>query len=201
MTVNYLENQFTSHELCDENHEWWVETRVQALLTSVDNTPLWKVRPCNIHKLVNSLKLRKACGLGSPNECLRHLPRRPLVNPTDLFNYCLWLSHFSKSLKQPKVLTLPTHSRDRKFPQNLHPFSLLSIRGRLFKKIILKTVQRHTEERGLLNASLFGFCACHDTTLQCIRLTDHITLNFVCSCGNLGYCKSLWYNVAPWLVI
>jgi hypothetical protein len=21
MTVNYLENQFTSHELCDENHE------------------------------------------------------------------------------------------------------------------------------------------------------------------------------------
>jgi hypothetical protein len=32
-----------------------------------------KVRPCDIHKLVNSLKLRKACGLdGIPNECLRH---------------------------------------------------------------------------------------------------------------------------------
>jgi hypothetical protein len=49
-----------------------VETRVQALLASVDETPLVKVRPCDIHKLANSLKLRKACGLdGIPNECLR----------------------------------------------------------------------------------------------------------------------------------
>jgi hypothetical protein len=73
-----LENQFTSHDLCDENHERQVETTVQALLSSVDGTPLGKVRPCDIHKLVNSLKLRKACGLyGIRNECLRHLPRRP----------------------------------------------------------------------------------------------------------------------------
>jgi hypothetical protein len=82
MTVNYLENQFTSHDPCDENHKWWVEPRVQAL----HNTPLGKVRPYNIHKLVNSLKLRKACGLdGVPNEGLRHLPRRPLVHLTHLF--------------------------------------------------------------------------------------------------------------------
>jgi hypothetical protein len=32
-----LENQFTHHDLCDENHEQWVETRVQALLEAVDN--------------------------------------------------------------------------------------------------------------------------------------------------------------------
>jgi hypothetical protein len=58
-----LENQFTSHDLCDENHERRVETRVQALLASVDDTPLGKVRPCDIYKIVNSLELRKACGL------------------------------------------------------------------------------------------------------------------------------------------
>jgi hypothetical protein len=35
-----------------------------------------KVRPSDIHKLLNSLKLRKVSGLdGIPNECLRHLPR------------------------------------------------------------------------------------------------------------------------------
>jgi hypothetical protein len=56
-----------------------VVTRVQALLTSVDDTPLEKVRPCDIQKLVKTLKLRKACGLdGIPNKFLGHLPRKPL---------------------------------------------------------------------------------------------------------------------------
>jgi hypothetical protein len=32
-----LENQFTSHDLCDENHERRVEARVQALLEAADN--------------------------------------------------------------------------------------------------------------------------------------------------------------------
>jgi hypothetical protein len=30
----------------------------------------------------------------------------------------------------------------------------------------------------LLNENQFGLCACHSTTLQCMRLTDHVTLNF-----------------------
>jgi hypothetical protein len=50
--------------------------------------------------------------------------------------------------------------------------------GKLFEEVILKTVQRHIEERGLLNASQFGFCAHHSATLQLMRLTDHVTLNF-----------------------
>jgi hypothetical protein len=54
----------------------------------------------------------------------------------------------------------------------------LSTTGKLFKKVILKIAQRYIEERGLLNANQFGFCACHNMTLQCKRLTDHITLNF-----------------------
>jgi hypothetical protein len=85
-----LENlvKFTSHDLCDKNHEWWVKTRVQALLTSADDTLLGKVRPCDIHKLVSSLKLRKTCGLdGIPNKCLRHLPRRSLVHLTHSLNH------------------------------------------------------------------------------------------------------------------
>jgi hypothetical protein len=49
---------------------------------------------------------------------------------------------------------------------------------KLFEKVTLKIVQRHIEERGPLNASQFGFRACHSTTPQCISLTDHITLHF-----------------------
>jgi hypothetical protein len=53
----------------------------------------------------------------------------------------------------------------------------LPITGKLLEKVILQIVQRHTEERGL-NASQSGFHAHHSTTLQCMSLTDHVTLNF-----------------------
>jgi hypothetical protein len=63
-----LENQFTHHDLCDENHERLVETTVQALLEAVDNKPPERIRPCDLQKLINSLKLRKSCGIdGIPN--------------------------------------------------------------------------------------------------------------------------------------
>jgi hypothetical protein len=104
--------------------------------------------------------------------------RRPLVNLTHLFNHCSRLSHSPKFWMEAKVLTLPKRGKDPKFPQNLHPISLLSTTGKLFEKIILHIVQKYTEEGTLLNASQFGFRACHSTTLQFMRLTDHVTLNF-----------------------
>jgi hypothetical protein len=153
--------------------------RAQALLASVEDIPLGKVRSCDIHKLVNSLKLRKACGLdGIPNECLRHLPRSLLVHLTHLFNHCLWLINFSKSWEEAKVITLLIPSKDPKSPQNLRLNSLLSSTAKVFEKVILKIVQRHIEERGLLDASQFGFCAHHSKIIQCMRPMEHVTLNF-----------------------
>jgi hypothetical protein len=93
-----LQNQFAAHDLCDYNHERRVEARVQALLETVDNSPPERVRPCDIKKLINSLKLRKARVIdGIPNECLRHLSRRPFVHLTHLFNHCIRLAHFPTS--------------------------------------------------------------------------------------------------------
>jgi hypothetical protein len=101
-----------------------------------------------------------------------------LVHLTHLFNHCLWVSHFPNLWKEAKVITLPKPGILPKFPQNLRPISLLSTTGKLFEKLILKFLQKHIDERGLLNASQFGFRARHSTTLQCMRLADHITLNF-----------------------
>jgi hypothetical protein len=132
-----------------------------------------------LKKLIKSLKLKKSCGIdGIPNECLKHLPRRPLVHLTHLFNHCLRLSYFPSSWKEAKIITLPKPGKDPKFPQNLRPISLLPTRGKLFEKVIQKIVQKHIDKNNLLNASQFGFRARHSTTLQCMRLTDHITLNF-----------------------
>jgi hypothetical protein len=44
--------------------------------------------------------------------------------------------------------------------------------GKLFEKLILRTLQKHSDERNLLNASRFGFRADQSATLQCMRLMD-----------------------------
>jgi hypothetical protein len=79
-TANCVENQLTTHALCNENRERRPETRFQALLASVDFIPLEKVRPYDIQDLVKALKLRrsrKACLFDSiPNEFLGHLARK-----------------------------------------------------------------------------------------------------------------------------
>jgi hypothetical protein len=174
-----LENQFTPHDLCDENHDERVEARVQALLEAADSDPPKRIRPCDLQKLLNSLTLKKACGIdGIPNECLRHLPRRPVVHLTHLINHCIRLSHFPTSWKEAKVVTLPKPGKDLKFPQNLRPISLLSSTGKVFEKVILEIVKSHIGEKNLLNASQFGFRARHSTTLQYLRLADHVTLHF-----------------------
>jgi hypothetical protein len=131
-----LENQFTPHNLCEENHEQQVEAKVQALLEAVDSNPPERIRPCDLQKLLYSLKLKEAYGIdGIPNECLRHLP-------THLFNHCIRLSHFPTSWKEAKVVALPKHCKDPKFPQNVRPSSLLSSTGKVFEKVILEIVQK-----------------------------------------------------------
>jgi hypothetical protein len=57
-----LENQFTPHDLCDESHKQRIEAGVQALLETVNNNSPERIRTHDLKKLVNSLKMRKACG-------------------------------------------------------------------------------------------------------------------------------------------
>jgi hypothetical protein len=105
----------------------------------------------NINKLIEIEKGLWTYGIS--NECLRNVHRRPLAHLTYLFNRCLQLTHFAKSRKQAKVITLPKPDKDRNAPQNLLPISLLSTTGKLFEEVILRIIQRHFEERGMLNAN------------------------------------------------
>jgi hypothetical protein len=51
--------------------------------------------------------------------------------------------------------------------------------GNVLKKLLLEIVKRHNGDRNLLNASQFGFCARHNTTMQCMRLADHVLLSLL----------------------
>jgi hypothetical protein len=115
-----------------------------SMFEALHDTPLEKVRTYNIQKLINSLKLWKVCGTdGIPNECLRYLPRRPLIRLTHLFIHCLQLSHSLNSWMDAKIITLPKLGKDHNFPQHLRPVSLFYATDELFEKVILKIIQSH----------------------------------------------------------
>jgi hypothetical protein len=77
-----LENQFASHDLCDENHERRVETTAPS----------------------------------------------------------------SKSLERSERYNFTKTQNDPKFPTNLRPINLFTRIDKLFKKAVLKIVERHIEE-------------------------------------------------------
>jgi hypothetical protein len=54
-----LEKMFTPHELCEEHHEQWVETSVQALLETDYNSLQGRVRPYDVRKLIHTLDLKE----------------------------------------------------------------------------------------------------------------------------------------------
>jgi hypothetical protein len=125
-----------------------VEAQVEALLATADEDTPVNFQPCDFSKEIQFLKFRKVCCFdGIPNEYLQHLPRRPVVHLTHLFHHCLRLGHFPAPWKEAKMMALPKLGRDPKFPQNLRPISLLRTTGELFEKLILRTIQRHTEEK------------------------------------------------------
>jgi hypothetical protein len=115
---------------------------------------------------------------GIPKNASRRLPRSPLVRMTHLFKHCLRVSHFPKPWKEAVFITLRKSDEDPKFPQNFRLICLLSTTDKVFEKVIPKFVQRHIEERGLLNVNEFSSRAHHNTTFQCIRPTGEVTVNF-----------------------
>jgi hypothetical protein len=59
--ADYLENQFTSHDLCDENHERQVETIVQALLNRRFGGTLVQTRSTRHHIPKNGILHSHCC--------------------------------------------------------------------------------------------------------------------------------------------
>jgi hypothetical protein len=89
-----------------------------------------------------------------------------------------WAWSLSDTVERSKNHNSAETKQRPKFSPKLRPISLLSTIGRLTENLILRTIQKHTEETNLLNESQFGFLADRSMTLQCMRLVDHITINF-----------------------
>jgi hypothetical protein len=75
------------------------------------------------------------------------------------------------------VVALPKPGKDPKFPKNLRPISPLPSTGKVLESYF-RNCKKDIGEINLLDASHFGFRARHSTTLQCMKLADHVTLHF-----------------------
>jgi hypothetical protein len=150
--------------------------------------PPKRIRPCTVSEITKSLRI------GWYPEWMPHVPSKKTLGPFNSFNHCFRLSYFPITWKEKRVTTLSKPGKDLKFPQNLRPLSLVSTTGKLFENAIQKFVQRHFDEKALLNATQFSFRARNSTTLQCMRLIDHVTLNFNIVCPRLRYS---WISKKP----
>ncbi|GFU02720.1 RNA-directed DNA polymerase from mobile element jockey [Trichonephila clavipes] len=85
---------------------------------------------------------------------------------------------FPFSLKTRHNTLLPEHGKDAKFATNYRPISLLSTIGNIFEKIILKTLQEHTDSHNLIPDFQHGFRSETSTNHQLLRLTNRVINGF-----------------------
>lgn len=109
---------------------------------------------------------------------MKNLSRKALAQLTVIFNACLQLTYFPSQWKQALVLAFKKPGKDKLFPQNYRPISLLSTMGKLLEKMILNRIQEHDRQQKQLTPEQFGFTAGHSTVQQLARLTNHISNNF-----------------------
>jgi hypothetical protein len=119
--------------------------------------------------------------------------------------HCLRLGHFTVPWKEEKNQNCAQTRQIHKISPKITSDQPLVQWGKVFENVILRTIQKHTEERNLRNASQFGFRADHSTTFQRMRVVDHVTLNFnnnMSTAANVHGNREIFrHNLAPWPTI
>jgi hypothetical protein len=115
-----------------------VTSQVKALLATVGEDIPDNFLPCDVSNKIQSLKLEKSCGFDDiPNGFVWHLPRRPIVPLTHLFNPWFRLGHFMAPWKEAKIITVLKPNKNPKFSPDIRPVGILSTTDKLLEKIIL----------------------------------------------------------------
>jgi hypothetical protein len=135
--------------------------------------------PSEVLQAIKGLKFGKAASRnGVPNWVLRHVPKRAITFLTKVFNAVLRRHYFPPARKHARLLPILKPGKDPTQPSSYRPITLLDSVGKLFEKILLSTVLREINERGLLRDEQFGFRSKHSTTLQLARLVERVNRNF-----------------------
>lgn len=92
-------------------------------------------------------KPKKARGKdGIQNIVLKNQSRKVITQLTIVFYACLRLFYFTKKWKEAQVLAFKKPGKDKLFPQNYRPISLLSTMSKVLEKVILSRIQEYNEK-------------------------------------------------------
>jgi retron-type reverse transcriptase len=156
-----------------------VNREVRRTLAENPQTRLRHTTPNEVQKILKELKMRKASGPdGIPNEALKLLPLKGVCHLVAIVNAALRLRLFPQQWKAADVVTIPKPGKDRLFPQNYRPISLLPTMGKVLEKIINIRLKQELEDNDVLPDTQAGFRAHHSTTQQAMKVVELIAEGF-----------------------
>lgn len=180
LAQNFEKVHHLTQDFGDEETETKINAEYEKMKTSaVSLDEIKYVSPREVKNAIRNTKSKKAPGQdGIQNIVLKNLPHKAIVYLTYIFNASFKLSYFSTAWKNAEVLAFPKPNKDKKFPQNYRPISLLSTISKIYEKIILNRLQKFEKEAGNLIDEQLGFREGKFTVQQLARITNQISNGF-----------------------
>lgn len=183
--ANVLAENFEQvHHLTENDGDVETETLInntyeEIINTCVDKDDVKLTTPHEIVKAIKKTKSKKAPGPdGIQNILLKNLPKKVIVQLMYVFNTCMLISYFPKIWKKANILAFPKPNKDKLFPQNYRPISLLPTLSKIFEIIILNRIKKFEGNNNIMREEQFGFRDKRSTIHQLSRITNYITTNF-----------------------
>lgn len=137
--------------------------------------------PKEIFNIIRTLPTRKAPGIDNiQNIILKNLPRKPLVQLTNIINATLKLLHFPSHWKTGNITPILKKGKNQIEPSSYRPISLLSTMSKIHitERVILKRLNDFEEKENITVDHQFGSRKSHSTVQQVVRITNDISTNF-----------------------
>lgn len=176
----YLNNHLLTDHMSDDTTTSKVSRAIKNLNNPIPPIPDHHLTSFQeIISIINSFGNRKAPGYdGITNLALKHLPRKAIVQILYIINSCLRNNHFPDTWKHAIVLPFLKPGKNKLFPSNYRPISLLPTLSKILERVILNRIHKFEKANKIIIPEQFGFRNNHSTTLQLARIVDQATINF-----------------------
>ena len=177
---NHIAETFATHfaSVSTKTHGHTYNALDHAHIRLSDHTFfLLPTTPHEILKIINAIKPKKSAGHDALNsQLLKHI-KFGIITPLDIIiNKSFTEGIFPTSLKISKVI--PIHkNKDKSFPSNYRPISLLPSISKIFEKILVKRLTHFLNSQHLLTDHQFGFRKNHSTVHAITKFTLNIISN------------------------